>query len=211
MTGSLARSVRSFFEALGPDDRARVGTFGAEIAVGANLTNDPEEAERVLREEYWAAEGVGTPLWQAIGEGIASIANEDERKVVLVLTDGRDSGGLPGWSGSRSAVAKELSRLGGIVYIVRPPSRYRSQQVRPLPRAAIDFAETSGGAHYAVPAAADLHAIFARIAEELRHQYLLGFSPPVLDGREHEIEVRVNRPGARVRARKTYLAGKADR
>ena len=51
---------------------------------------------------------------------------------------------------------------------------------------------------------------FSRVAQELRSQYLIGFAPAALDGKVHKLEVRVNRPGMTVRARKSYLAA-ADR
>jgi len=206
--GSLVTALRAFTAALRPDEGVKIGTFGAEIAVGADLTNDPAEVERVLREEYWTGNGVGTPLWQAIGEGVASLANETGRRVVLVFSDGHDSGRLPGWEGSRSDVAEEVSRLDGMVYIVRPPLSRIDAAERPLPRTAIDFVETTGGGYYAVPIGTDIKDAFEQIAAELRHQYVLGFIPTVLDGREHKIQVGVTRPGARVRSRKTYYTSK---
>ena len=47
---------------------------------------------------------------------------------------------------------------------------------------------------------------FARIADELHHQYLLGFAPQKLDGKSHVLEVHVKREGLTVRARKSYVA-----
>ena len=42
---------------------------------------------------------------------------------------------------------------------------------------------------------ADLAATFARVADELRRQYVIGFSPAELDGKLHRVEVRVGRAG----------------
>ena len=53
---------------------------------------------------------------------------------------------------------------------------------------------------------ADLAPTFSRVATELRSQYLIAFTPAALDGKVHKLEVRVNRPGMTVRARKSYLA-----
>ena len=44
------------------------------------------------------------------------------------------------------------------------------------------------------------------MAQELRSQYLIGFTPTVLDGKVHKLEVRLARPGMTVRARKSYMA-----
>ena len=52
----------------------------------------------------------------------------------------------------------------------------------------------------------DLESTFKRVADELHHQYLLGFTPAKLDGKVHKLEVRTDNAGATVRARQTYVA-----
>ena len=54
----------------------------------------------------------------------------------------------------------------------------------------------------------DLSGTFARVAEELHRQYALGFEPEKLDGKTHKLEVKVKKPGLKVRARKHYVASK---
>ena len=54
----------------------------------------------------------------------------------------------------------------------------------------------------------DLGAAFARVADELHAQYLLGFAPPKRDGKVHDVEVRVTQRGLKPRARKSYVAPK---
>jgi len=54
----------------------------------------------------------------------------------------------------------------------------------------------------------DLGPTFARVADELHHQYVLGFVPTTLDGKTHELEVHVKGSGLTVRARKTYVAAR---
>jgi hypothetical protein len=45
-----------------------------------------------------------------------------------------------------------------------------------------------------------------QVADELHHQYLLGFTPVTLDGKVHKLEVTTKRGGMSVQARKSYLA-----
>jgi VWFA-related protein len=73
------------------------------------------------------------------------------------------------------------------------------------------LAVESGGGYFELDPTQNLAATFTRVAEELHRQYLVGFRPPKLDGKLHEIEVRVKRRGVAVRARKTYLAYEGDR
>ena len=47
---------------------------------------------------------------------------------------------------------------------------------------------------------------FTRVADELHHQYALGFTPTKLDGKMHTLDVRIAQPGLTARARKSYLA-----
>ena len=57
-----------------------------------------------------------------------------------------------------------------------------------------------------------LKKTFGLIAEELRHQYMLGFYPndTAQDGREHRLKVEVSEPGAVVRSRRNYRAVSSD-
>jgi hypothetical protein len=71
-------------------------------------------------------------------------------------------------------------------------------------------AEESGGGYTEIRFGEDLGAAFARVADELHSQYLLGFSPPKRDGKVHDVEVRVSQRGLKPRARKSYLAPPAS-
>ena len=70
------------------------------------------------------------------------------------------------------------------------------------------IAAATGGGYFELKSTADLASTFARVADELHHQYALGFSPTKLDGKMHDLDVRVA-DGHTVRARKRFLA-KAD-
>jgi VWFA-related protein len=70
------------------------------------------------------------------------------------------------------------------------------------------IAAATGGGYFELTSANDLASTFARVADELHHQYALGFTPDKLDDRMHNLEVRVNGEGRTVRARKRYLARK---
>ena len=74
---------------------------------------------------------------------------------------------------------------------------------------AVSIAEESGG--FAIQNNNDLSAGFARISAESRRYYLLGYvsSNGRRDGKFRRIEVRVSRPGVKVRARRGYYAPQA--
>jgi hypothetical protein len=67
-------------------------------------------------------------------------------------------------------------------------------------------AQETGGGYTEIRFGQDLAAAFARVADELHSQYLIGFDPPKRDGKVHDIDVRVSQRGLEPRARKRYLA-----
>lgn len=69
------------------------------------------------------------------------------------------------------------------------------------------LSEVSAGRFYGSEVS-DLKDTFKLVAEELRHQYRLGFYPDAgkADGQRHTLRVEVNVPDAAVRARRSYQA-----
>jgi hypothetical protein len=70
------------------------------------------------------------------------------------------------------------------------------------------IAAATGGGYFELTSTRDLASTFARVANELHHQYALGFTPEKLDGKMHDLTVRVSQPNLIARARKRYLASK---
>jgi VWFA-related protein len=68
------------------------------------------------------------------------------------------------------------------------------------------IAAATGGGYFELTSANDLASTFARVADELHHQYALGFTPSALDGKMHSLELHVKGEGMKARARKSYFA-----
>jgi VWFA-related protein len=68
------------------------------------------------------------------------------------------------------------------------------------------IAGATGGGYFELTSTNDLASTFSRVADELHHQYAIGFTPTILDGKMHTLEVRLGGPGLTARARKSYLA-----
>jgi len=69
-----------------------------------------------------------------------------------------------------------------------------------------ELAAVGGGGYFELRSSADLQTTFARVANELHHQYLLAFSAARQDHALHRLEVRVRQPRMTVRARRNYVA-----
>ncbi len=71
-----------------------------------------------------------------------------------------------------------------------------------------ELADRSGGRLYYAETLGNVSSAFSQIAEELRHQYVIGYYPTnsAKDGTYRSVKVRVNEAGLVVRARKGYRA-----
>lgn len=196
-------SARAFVQALQPRDRARIGTVSNEIALSPWLSDDKALLAAIIDEELWPG-GPAMPLWQGLDRAMDSLAGEPGRRVILVLGTGgltRD-GNLPGSHVTRGQLERRVSEEGFLVYGVRLRGRWAND-----PHLGF-FARESGGGYFELAADADPDAIFRRVVEELRLQYVIGFEPAERDGRVHRLDVRTRVPGLTVRARRSYVADK---
>lgn len=216
---SLLRTAsEALFDRLRPDDLARVGTFGRDVKIGPSFTSDRRELLAELP-NYIPADAP-TPLWRGLDEAMNTFSHEaDERRVVLVLTDGKDTGSmdLRHRPSSQADVIDRARAEDVMIYAVGMRSRYQRPMGMDLRQALLEdlpdpglakVAEETGGGYLEIKAGQDLDAAFARVADELHAQYLLGYAPPKRDGKVHKIDVRLTRAGLKPRARRSYVAPK---
>ena len=235
MTGEHPRVQQAalrFVDALLPEDRVRVGTFGDEIALSPWLTSDKDVLRRILREEVWP--GGGTPLWSALRAAMKSLDGVRGRRALLILSDGSDTG-CPTLIGSAVpapvpalpfAVTAGQRTAGFFSGTATDPRCSSFLEVRQVASAGefMTYAigmegpgmmgglqtlpDETGGGHFELKRNADLPTTFAQVADELHGQYLIGFAPPKRDGKVHAIDVRVTQGGMKPRGRKSYVAPK---
>ena len=221
----LRAASAHLFQRLRPDDVARVGTFGREVTISPDFTNDAEALVASLPSEI--PDNAPTPLWRSLDEAMDAFDTaSDRRRVVLVLSDGKNS---PSFSFREPMVSQvdviDRARKDGVmVYAVgmrsrgmlrpRPavgPGGLGAMLTEDLPDPGLArVALESGGGYLEIRPRDDLGAAFARVAEELHSQYLLGFLPPARDGKVHDIDVRVSVKDVKPRARKSYVAPRAN-
>ena len=217
----LRAAAEQLFTRLRPDDGARVGTFGRDVVISEAFTRDPAQLRRALPE--FIAADAPTPLWRAINESLDIFTAENsERPVILVLSDGKDSGPISFRQNNSSQVdvidrAREedvmIYGIGMRSRRAQPampgigPGALQAMMVADLPDPGLArVAEETGGGYTEIRFGQDLGAAFARVADELHSQYLLGFEPPRRDGKRHDLDVRVSERGLTPRARKSYVA-----
>jgi VWFA-related protein len=219
----LRAAADQLFTRLGENDLARVGTFGREVTISPAFTRDVGELRRALPTVI--ASDAPTPLWRAVDDAIAKFKDDGEgRSVILVLSDGKDSGptGFGQPFVSQAEVIDHARAQDVMIYGIgmrsrsnRPPGAFgpgglQAALMADLPDPGLALvSEQTGGGYTEIRPTEDLGEAFARVVDELHSQYLLGFAPPKRDGKVHDIEVRiVSQKGLKPRARKSYVAPK---
>jgi Ca-activated chloride channel homolog len=220
----LRTAAEQLFRRLGPADVARVGTFGHEIVLSPSFTRDVDELRVALPQRI--APDAPTPLWRALDNALAAFEETaDARPVILVLSDGKDSG-LFDFSHQPISQAEIIDRARSqsvMIYAIGMRSRGTRAMQPGIGRGGLQamltadlpdpglarVAQETGGGYAEIRMGEDLAAAFARVADELHSQYLIGFAPPKRDGKKHDIDVRITQRGLTPRARKSYVAPKA--
>jgi Ca-activated chloride channel homolog len=205
-----------------PEDAARIGTFGRDVGISPEFTRDSRELLRALPEEI--EPDAPTPLWRAVDAALDALGDErgEQRRVILVLSDGKDSGPI-GFRQKYVSQAQVVDRARAedvMVYSIgmrsraaRPrapgigPGGLQAALMADLPDAGLALvAQETGGGYTEIRFGQDLASAFTQIADELHGQYLIGFEPPKRDGKVHKIDVKVSQRGLTARARKSYVA-----
>jgi Ca-activated chloride channel family protein len=197
----LNRAAEQFLIRLLPVDKARVGAFNDKIQLSSRFTNDRDELIKALNDLQF---GNPTRLNDAMEVSLDALEKVEGRRVVLIFTDGEDTASKVGFR----TVLERARDEEVMVYAIGLESEYfdgaRMRRSRPA-RDLRKIADETGGGYFELKKTAELAPTFTRVAQELRSQYLLGFAPATLDGKQHRLEVRV-KTGLTVRARKSYLA-----
>ena len=206
MTGNLellSRAAEQFVIRMLPKDKGLVGAFNDKIEFfPATFTANRDTLIASLKDLDF---GNPTRLYDAIAASMERLHKIDGRRVVLVFTDGDDTGSRV----NVNDVLEQARTNEAMIYAVGLRSDYfnGSRQVRSKPDSGLKrLAEETGGGYFELDKTADLAPTFTRVAQELHSQYVLGFTPGLLDGKVHRLGIRVKRPGMTVRARKSYLA-----
>ena len=221
----VEEAAAEFITRLLKADKVRIGSFAARIQVDPqDFTSDKREMLMILSTEL-QPDGP-TPLWNAVQVSINALRRQDGRRVTLVFTDGVDA--PMNFSSNNVSLKDAIKRAQEddvMVYAIglegRVPYGNRRAPVGGLgggyfgqrnmisqkpDEGLAKIAGETGGGYIELSNANDLKSSFARVADELHRQYLLGFAPAKLDGKTHKLEVKLKQPGMTARARKSYVA-----
>lgn len=183
-------ATQSFLNLLRPGDRSMIVAISAEAEVIAPLSNDRALQSRALqRLDPWST----TALHDAIIASLDRLEPEPGRQALIVFSDGFDR-----YSTAKSAdVLQRARRSNALVYPIafgktRPPLL-------------AELAVLTGGRSFMLRDTRELEKTLGAIARELRHQYLIGYTPSraFVPGQPEwrSIHVTLRNPPANVRVR----------
>ena len=184
---------RAFIGTLKPDDRAMLISISGDVEVLAPLSADKGPVLQALETlDPWSS----TSLYDAIIRSLDLLEHETGRRAIVILSDGEDRYS----TASESAVIARARQSDVLMYPIAI-GRLR-------PRFFAELAAVTGGRSFHIRDPKALTPTLQAIADDLRSQYLLGYSPAkpwaAEDAEWRDITVKVNRPGAVVRARSGY-------
>jgi VWFA-related protein len=225
LNAAIASAIE-FLNILKPGDEGLVIAFSDKVSILQDLTSNRSDMEAAIRKSV--AHG-GTALYDAIVKASERLAEFDGRRVLVVLSDGRDeadNGLEPGSLHTLEEARDRALRDEVMVFAIGlgrslakdakalhedPEARAEEMDFfgrKPLVTILDSLAETTGGTAVFSPGAGQLRKSFESVANDLRHQYALSYRS---DDKRHDgawrgIKVVVSRAGVAVTNRKGYYA-----
>ena len=199
----LKQAAEQFVIRLLPADKARVGAFNDKIQINAKWSNNRDQLVTDIKDLDY---GNGTRLWDAVGAALDELKPIDGRRVILVFTDGDDTESR---SMNLGRVIERARNDEVMIYAIGLESDYFNGQsrVRSKPDSGLrKVADETGGGYFELKKTSELAPTFTKVAQELHSQYVIGFTPTLLDNRVHKLAVKMKQPGMTARARRSYTA-----
>jgi len=169
-------------------DQMSVLQFATDVHVTVPFTNKLTAIDRGLSQLHgdWA-----TALYDAICTGSASLGLKDGRKVLVIVSDGDDTAKTSTYADALEAALRNEVMIYSIIDVPIEASAGRDLGGE---HALITIAEQTGGKHFYV-SDGGLDKAFARVSDDLRTQYVLGYYPKNQEpGRDfHRILVTIPR------------------
>lgn len=200
-------AIRYFADNLRPEDRLALICFADEqVAWVTEFTSDRQRFLQRLQVQ----EGYGqTALHDAVAAAPRLVAAAGNgRKAIVLVTDGMDNA-------SRLAIAEaaHLARQASVpIYTIGfahiPKELLRKGEIQTNLQVLQVFSSETGGELFAVYDPDDLKEAAARIYEDLRYQYVIGYTPKrnVWDGAFRHVRLEPRKRGLEVRTRTGYFA-----
>ncbi|MCI0658854.1 MAG: VWA domain-containing protein [Acidobacteria bacterium] len=188
-----------FVESLAAEDQALVIDFDEKVFLLQDFTRDVKLLKEAI--DSTVAEG-GTALYDALFAAFRKLKDTKGRKAIVILSDGEDTNSK--FSYQRVLEAAKTNEV--LIYSIGLGISVLDVGAHSV----LDkLAEETGGRSFFPGKAEELEGVYQQIAEELRSQYYLSYSPTNEDwnGKWRKIRLSAQRKkDVEVRTRKGYYA-----
>jgi Ca-activated chloride channel family protein len=195
------RAAIKFLNALPESLDVTLVDFDTEIRVARYGQLDfPRLVERIRRRR---PDGM-TAMHDAVGVYLDGTSDQTGRKVFVLYTDGLDTSSSMSYGDALDMLRASDVTMYAIGFVgPRNAVASMDQRVRLM-----RMAEATGGAAFFPQSNEDLDPTYAKVVEEIRAQYTIGYLSTNLsvDGNWRRVEVTTKRPNLKVRCRKGYFA-----
>lgn len=205
------RAVQSLLDGLSPNDRLAIARYNEGAEPILNFTADKGMASAALDRLRFNLGFGQLNLASSVLTALDWLAHVPGKKSLVVLSTGVDTS-------KESSVQTLLARLKttevrvllvslGAELRTAPPATKKQPKKTQLSSEKTEaleqgfaqaddelrsIAAANGGRTYFPKSSKDFAAVFAEIAQLVRHEYSLGFVPPARDAKIHSIDVRIN-------------------
>jgi VWFA-related protein len=183
-----------FLKVLNPEDEAFLVEFNDKTDLSVAFPGRADEIRSALLK---VQPGGLTALLDAVKFSLGEMKKaKNPRKAIVIVSDGGDNHSTYTPSQIEALVREadvEIYAMGvfdPLASIALTPEEVSG------PRLLSEIATQTGGRAFAASLPSDLSSVAARIAVELRNQYVLGYYPKnqAKDGKYHTVEVKVTQP-----------------
>jgi Ca-activated chloride channel family protein len=192
MRGKIAKATEAatqFLRTTNPEDEFFLIEFNEKPRLTLAFTQDPAAVERRILRMRPAGR---TSLLDAITLALSQMHGAQHlRRAIVILSDGGDNHSRHTESEIKGAIREadvQIYAMGIVSEIVKAAEEKNG------PHLLEELARESGGGYFPVENLEELPGICARIGNELRTQYVLGYSPtnPDRDGKYRRLKVTVS-------------------
>jgi Ca-activated chloride channel homolog len=200
-TEPLKSAAMSFIDQVRPEDSLALMLFADKALFAHDLTTRRDWSREAVAN--YVASG-GTALYDAVYDALSRLKGIEGRRMVVVMTDGRDENNPGTAPGSVHTFAQVLDRLKEVDAVVFPVG-LGPKIDRPVLE---QLANISGGQAYFPEDVSVLAGDFNRILETLRRRYVISYTSTnsTRDGAWRKVEIGSNLPGVVTASRGGYFA-----
>jgi Ca-activated chloride channel homolog len=209
---TVSDAARDLIKQMRADDEAFIAQFKAESEMVREFTDDKRELDKAIEQLFTSG---GTALLDAIiaTSDYAQEKGKRRRKAIIVMSDGLEKNSLVKEREVINAIKENEVQLYMVGFLEEDESRsfFGKSATKKAQELLVRLAEDSGGLAFFPKDLSEIPAIAARIAKDLRTQYIISYYPSnsLRDGTFRAVRVDVNSNNKRkliARTRQGYYA-----